>query len=294
MKHAFLIIAHAEYPVLEVLLRMLDDERNDVYLHVDRRSAALYDQVALFRMKRVALYLLPRPMKVCWGDISQVEVEYLLFQTAAAQGPYAYYHLLSGVDLPIQTQDDIHAFFQKHQGKEFVGFWQDARHQRDLDRKVSRYYLFTKQLKENKGLTRSFASCCRNVVLAVQKATRYRRTQEMRFMKGPNWVSVTHSFVTWLIEQKPFVMKRFRYTLCPDEIFLQTLLWNSSFKDKVYSWQDAEQSSLRKIDWQRGNPYVWKEQDCEELFRSDKLFARKFSSSEMELIHRIEQRYGRG
>lgn len=30
MKHAFLIIAHNEYPVLEVLLSMLDDERNDL------------------------------------------------------------------------------------------------------------------------------------------------------------------------------------------------------------------------------------------------------------------------
>mgnify|MGYP000904237774 CR=1 FL=1 len=36
MKHAFLIIAHNEYPVLEVLLSMLDDERNDIYLHIDR------------------------------------------------------------------------------------------------------------------------------------------------------------------------------------------------------------------------------------------------------------------
>lgn len=34
MKHAFLIIAHNEYPVLEVLLSMLDDERNDIYLHI--------------------------------------------------------------------------------------------------------------------------------------------------------------------------------------------------------------------------------------------------------------------
>ena len=32
MKHAFLIIAHNEYPVLEVLLSMLDDERNDIYI----------------------------------------------------------------------------------------------------------------------------------------------------------------------------------------------------------------------------------------------------------------------
>ena len=34
MKHAFLIIAHNEYPVLEVLLSMLDDERNLSLIHI--------------------------------------------------------------------------------------------------------------------------------------------------------------------------------------------------------------------------------------------------------------------
>ena len=42
MKHAFLIIAHNEYPVLEVLLSMLDDERNDIYLHIDKRATELF------------------------------------------------------------------------------------------------------------------------------------------------------------------------------------------------------------------------------------------------------------
>lgn len=44
MKHAFLIIAHNEYPVLEVLLSMLDDERNDIYLHIDKRATELFQQ----------------------------------------------------------------------------------------------------------------------------------------------------------------------------------------------------------------------------------------------------------
>lgn len=45
MKHAFLIIAHNEYPVLEVLLSMLDDERNDIYLHIDKRATELFQQI---------------------------------------------------------------------------------------------------------------------------------------------------------------------------------------------------------------------------------------------------------
>ena len=35
-------------------------------------------------------------------------------------------------------------FFQQNAGKEFVGFWQDAAHQRDLERKVFRYYFLQK------------------------------------------------------------------------------------------------------------------------------------------------------
>ena len=38
MKHAYLVIAHGEYLVLEALLSMLDDDRNDVFLHVDKRA----------------------------------------------------------------------------------------------------------------------------------------------------------------------------------------------------------------------------------------------------------------
>ena len=47
MKHAFLIIAHNEYPILEVLLSMLDDERNDIYLHIDKRAVGLYQKILL-------------------------------------------------------------------------------------------------------------------------------------------------------------------------------------------------------------------------------------------------------
>lgn len=41
MKHAFLIMAHGSLPLLRVLLSMLDDERNDIFLHIDRKSDML-------------------------------------------------------------------------------------------------------------------------------------------------------------------------------------------------------------------------------------------------------------
>ncbi len=34
MKHAYLIIAHAYYKQLQILVDMLDDERNTIYIHI--------------------------------------------------------------------------------------------------------------------------------------------------------------------------------------------------------------------------------------------------------------------
>lgn len=82
MKHAFLIIAHNEYPILEVLLSMLDDERNDIYLHIDKRAVALYQKIKGFKTRKAGFYLIEKSIKVYWRDISLVKAEYLLFETA--------------------------------------------------------------------------------------------------------------------------------------------------------------------------------------------------------------------
>ena len=256
MKHAFLIIAHNEYPILEVLLSMLDDERNDIYLHIDKRAVALYQKIKGFKTKKAGFYLIEKSIKVYWGDISLVKAEYLLFETALKNGTYVYYHLLSGTDLPIKSQDYIHEFFHKNSGKEFVGFWQNAAHQRDLERKVFRYYFFTQRLKDKGNLLHEITSLIRNAVLALHKISNYRRKTTFEFKKGGQWVSITENAVSYLLQYKSTILKRMKYTLCPDEIFIQTLLWNSPFREKMYCINDANIGCMRDIDWERGNPYI--------------------------------------
>lgn len=98
MKHAYLIIAHTDYNLLQQLVQQLDDARNDLYIHIDRKAD--FDGKKI-RTCHSGLYVLPQRISASWGDYSLVEVELLLFETAFKRGEYAYYHLLSGVDLPI-------------------------------------------------------------------------------------------------------------------------------------------------------------------------------------------------
>lgn len=289
MKHAYLIIAHNEWPILRILLSMLDDSRNDIYIHVDKRSTSLYNKVKTHRTVYAKLICLNQRICVRWGNFSQVEVEYILFKEALAHGPYAYYHLLSGTDLPLKSQTYIHEFFTKHQGKEFISFLQGAEHHADLQRKVSLFYILNHQKKDKSHPMHSVLTLLRNSFIAIQKGLHLKRLSHVEFKKGWNWVSITHACCTYLVDmQYSYIVRRLHYTLCPDEIFLQTLIWNSEFRKHLYNTTDESEACQRKIDWNRGKPYTWEEKDLEELMRSHLLFARKFSSQHLNVALSIQ------
>ena len=284
MKHAYLIMAHNEFELLHVLISMLDDARNDIYLHVDKKAKDFAPSD--FSTKHAHLFILDKRLDVRWGHFSQIKLEMLLFETAAKKGPYAYYHLLSGVDLPIKSQDYIHDFFAKHQGKEFVGFWHDNDWQ--AIERVNKYHLFMKFER----IPNRWISILMAKARMVLKKVLPSRPIEITFKKGPNWVSITHDFCQYLLSKKKWILRRFKYTQNGDEVFLQSVIWNSSFRDHLFNESDVDCGCMRLIDWERGSntsPYTWQEADLPTLLQSDKLFARKFkTTNSAKLISKIQ------
>lgn len=283
-RHAFLIIAHAEPRILSVLLQQLDHPGFDVYLHIDAKAPQMQKTFAGYSPQNGGGFcMLQQHVDVRWGDIGQVEVEMLLLRTAAQHGPYAYYHILSGVDLLLKTPDELCRDFAVCPYAEYVNFWHSSAHQRDLKRKIGRVYFFTRHMKDKGTLVHALASFLRNAALAVQKLTRYSRPvpDGLEFRKGSNWASITEDACRYVLLHEPQLHRRLHRSLCPDQIFLQTLLWNSPFRDRILrpEAEDTECSTLRRIDWQRGSPYTWTERDVDELLGCKAVFARKFSSA---------------
>ena len=61
-------------------------------------------------------------MKVNWGGFSLIKCELRLLKAAVmSDTEYSRYHLISGLDLPIKSQDYIHAFF-KNNCNEYIRF----------------------------------------------------------------------------------------------------------------------------------------------------------------------------
>ena len=292
MKHAYLILAHHEPEVLRLLLTLIDDARNDIYLHIDARSQQLYDEFKCWQPQSARFFLLSQREQPDWGQVSIVRAELLLFSAALQQNEsYAYCHLLSGMDLPLKSQDEIHAFFTKHQGKEFLHCGFDEASRYVAFKRSNRHYFFLKSLckRKDRTLLDRFKKLLSKGVKKVEARIGYRRfSRKKNFYYGAQWGSFTLDFCAYLVKHSAEILKTFRYMYCSDELYKQTLLMDSPFAEHLYCCNSIPNDcSQRFIDWSRGNyghPHTFEEEDYDLLVQSPHMFARKFSSTHPKLL----------
>ncbi len=286
-RHAYLIIAHNEPQVLRYLLTCLDYPGNDIYLHIDAWAKEMNREFAQWKPLYAGFQMAKDPLHAGWGGYNMIRVEMMLFEWAHKNGPYMRYHVMSGVDLPIKSQQAIHQFFSEHTQREYVSFWETPEHQRDLKRKTRYYYLFNEHLKDKGTWKYQLGTPIRKIALMLQKICFTKRYPNIEFKKGSVWVSITEDFCSYLTSRREHVLRTYKRMLCADEIFLQTELWNSSLRKNVTLTGDLVEESLRLIDWERGKPYVWKNEDLQELLDSTALFARKCTGTEIRLMEEL-------
>jgi len=288
MKNAFLILAHNEFEVLRRLVEALDDSRNDIYIHFDRKVDTIPD----LNTEYAGLTILKHRVSVNWGAPSMLEAEYALFETAVARGSYQYYHLLSGVDLPIKSQDYIHGFLDRNDGKEFIGYTL-LELTPSYVRKMQRWHLFPEDYKSRNMVKRIL----RAGFLRLQEFLGIYRNRDVDFKKGSQWVSITEGMAKFFLSHKDWSRRVFRNTFCSDELVMQTLCWMSPYRDNLYNTEDDATGCLRAIGWritESGSQLIdWSEDDFDHLAYSSALFARKFNSSDPVFLDRVKTLYDR-
>lgn len=272
--HAYLIQAHGNFHQLAILLKALDDERNDIFVHVDAKCGAFPQKELEDACKKSGLTF-TRRIKVNWGGPSQIWSELILLEEAALAGHYEYYHLLSGADLPIRSQTEIHGFFNANSGKEFVAFWK-------LKKTTPSRFLFS-PLCEYGSIF--WCNVINNIFKGVQIALKVNRFPDIDYRYGPNWFSITDELARFVIGRRDWIRQVFAHTCNCDEVFLQTLIWNSPFKERLYLAEEFPHSetnmaNARFVDWTRGpsvrHPWIFTDDDFDLLKSQPHMFARKF------------------
>lgn len=285
-KHAYLIMVHNHAGLVNELLTLLDDSRNDIFLHVDLKADDNY-VASLKRNLRFSSIYFSKRVRVSWGGFSQIRAEISLLKQATDTGHYDYYHLISGADLPIKSQNQIHQFFESIQGLELVQFQQPQIDKQKLDR-VQRYFLF----QEHDIRHSYFLSLIQRTLAKGQRIFKVDRTKKsgLTFQMGSNWFSITDDFARYILAKYPHYEKYFRYTQCADELFIQTMLINSPFRKRLYhpEFDDSTQGNMRFIVWVNHAPRDLVIEDFESLKNTQLLFARKFNpDTDNQIIQKV-------
>lgn len=290
-KHAYMIMAHHRPDLLKMLIEAIDDARNDIFIHIDKKSSMTLD---LFKTKKAKLIFTDQ-IDVRWAGYSQVECEYRLLETALKFGKHSYYHFFTGVTYPLWNQDYLHEFFIQNAGKEFIGF-DNARDYSDR----TRYYYFYPEYGKLTGIKGRTISAVRSFLIALQKVFKIDRLKNSNLVikKGCAYWSITESLAQYILEQEINIRMLLKNTIWCDEVFVQTLAFNSTFRDNIYNSRDEYDGAMREFAWPSNIAGVhpgWNFgiSDLDYLLNSKRLFSLKFEALDgVQLINEIQDRKG--
>jgi hypothetical protein len=266
MKQVFLIHAHKDLDQLNTLVEQLRDDDFIIYVNLDRKSAI--DPARLHPAAR----LVARRIDVRWGGFSQVEATLNSLRQVVAEIPaFDKVVFLSAQDFPLLPNAALKAELARVSGHELLdtvpigpGGWPVA----------FRYQYF---YREGGSRAERLACGLANRALRLCKVRR-RPPPGLALYGGSSWWALSRACVAELLARvgrEPALVRFFGTVLCPDEMFFQTLVMNSRFRDRVIS------HNFRYIQWpEHGsrNPKVLDEADFDRIRASNAHFCRKLDS----------------
>lgn len=278
--HAFLIIAHNEPLILQKLVSALDDVRNDIYIHWDKKSG----EHPCLHTNYSNVFWTSKRIDVRWGNVSQIKSEYVLFEEAYNHKNYDYFHLISGTHIPLKNQNDIHLFFELNNRYQILSAMDSSDFQIDL--KLKRYNLFTRELHRGSKFRQLIFQRLWHLCICAQRYLKISRHKNISYKQASNWVSLTRDCVEFLLSEKNNILKHYKYTFCGDEFFVPTSLEHSAYKKNIlYS------DKILKCEMGKANPRIYEIRDYNDIMNSNCLFARKFSEKHIDVVDKIISNY---
>lgn len=277
-KHAYLLVANANFRVVEACLRMIDDPRNDIYLLLDAKSKVSEEQKKRFSACVSQSTLTFSEQIVNWGGWSQISaVLSLLKQANHADCDYSYVHFLQGSDLPIRSQDEIHAFFEANQGKEFVQIEKNRTPMAQRKAWYRHFFCHSRFFRTGKPI-----KALNFGLMELQKLLHIRKNTDIELYQGSALFSITGACAQYIESREREIHKRFYLSLAADEVFLQSMLMASPFRESIAGVDREVSENARLIDRTRpdgkNSPHIWRAEEADAILHAapNKMFARKF------------------
>ncbi len=251
----------------------------DVFLHTDKRFAYHTTHPKLFRTQ--VRY------RSHWGSYEQILATLELLKAARGNGPYDRYVYISGQDVPCFSNEEISAFFDQHPNTEFIEGWEaelDKWNGNGSDRVRLFWFHYNKNLKKNNilhflpRLKRRTLHIFEKGIHGFQRTFGLFRGFNLPLYVGSNWMDLTGECVEYVfrfLKNNPKYLPRFKYTRCAIEIFFQTIIFNSPFRERLSKGINRYFTAGPGPE----RPRTLRCGDEESILSSGALFARKFNEN---------------
>lgn len=277
MKQAILITAYKNMPQLSELLDSFDD--NFVfYIHIDRKSDIAQSEIDAL-VGRLDVKFVSRKYKISWGGVNHLLAILELLAEANKTNNIGHFHLITGQDYPVKSNDDIVSFLKSNPEKIFMEYnplpyhkWFEGGFER-LD-----LYNLNDWFYGREGAGRAIVMGFKAIQKRLGIKRGYAKTFPKQIFGGSTYWSLSRGAVQYIfdyIEKYPEYLKRFKWTFCAEEIFFQTIIMNSPLAENVIN------DPLRFIVWEERNgsyPSNLDESDFGAIMSSSALFARKMQT----------------
>jgi len=297
LKIAYLILAHKNVHQVYRLIDILSYHRDSyVFIHLDKKYNINIDKKYDNNNK---IYFIKDRVNVSWGGFSIVKSTLKLLSKSTSSYKFDYYILISGQCLPIKSEKELRDKLKDNEGFSSLQVKNKIMRQ-DKDNYMYKFYYpvffdelcFIKsdriKIGRKKPYVKKMIVCwVRKIYKLIKIKRKIPKDIEPHF--GSQWWILHKDHVKYVLDfirKRPDVLKYFKHTWAPDELFFQSILMSSPLKEMIIN------KSLWYIDWNtNGPPKTLTMDDFDEIVNSDKFFARKFDSLvDSEIIERISEK----
>ncbi|WP_342327875.1 beta-1,6-N-acetylglucosaminyltransferase [Pedobacter sp. FW305-3-2-15-E-R2A2] len=281
MRIANIIIAHKNPAQLERLIRKMQHEMFDFYIHIDKKI----DIENFLYLKQIKGVHFIHHRVVCnWGGHSTLEAMLnSLKEVLSNDQRYSFYNLLSAQDYPLKKNEELYDFLVNNSKKSFV-FYETEEQSDWWSNAIQRYQKY--HLTDFNFFGRYLMERVMNKVLPLRK---FPLSLKLYGGSKASWWTLNHECATYLSEffnQKNGLNKFLKFCWGTDEFVIPTILLNSPLKDQIVN------DNLRYIHFPEGkaNPKILELEDLTSMLNSNMFFARKFDAPVSDgLLDQIDQ-----
>lgn len=272
--HCFLILAHKQPDLLRRILSVLAAPNHYFVINVDSK----YKNIQEFRNKLCGIANVTIvSYSVFHCDFSHLEALLAMFKKAIAIGNIDYYHVISGQDYPLRSNEQFDSFFES---TDHSFMWIDRetpqiRKDRDYFQNAWHFN------KLNKYSSKVYHGFKVGIILGYI----LRRKSIPGYSGGWDWFSWHSSVVDYFfsyLEEHPNYVKRYNYTMTPTEHIFHTVV-----AEKLKELRIESDNPLRYVSWNPKRevsttyrPYNLNELDYPFVINSKAFFCRKVDEKE--------------